>query len=105
MSDVPRGAQQLQSTSQEFLTPDFNKCDIDIGSGEDVNGYYVYHSTKYDMKFDFLSMKSGQISGQGEDIIGLFVLCGDYDARLTFRFIKQYIGQHTIEYTGNIRCA
>ena len=53
MSDVPRGAQQLQSTSQEFLTPDFNKCDIDIGSGEDVNGYYVYHSTKYDMKFEF----------------------------------------------------
>ena len=47
-------------------------------------------------------MKSGQISGQGEDIIGLFVLCGDYDARLTFRFIKQYIGQHTIEYTGRI---
>jgi hypothetical protein len=102
LEKIPTGCVELQKACEEHLRSDYQKCDIDLGAAEDVNGYYVYHDAKYEMKFDFLSMKGGQISGQGEDVIGMFVLCGDYDSRLTFRFIKQYIGQQSIEYSGNV---
>lgn len=34
--------------------------------------------------------------------IGSFVICGHYNAKMEITFIKQYIGKHSVDYTGTI---
>jgi hypothetical protein len=64
--------------------------------------YYQYHQA-FDMFFDFFSLREGRVSGQGHDSIGHFTIAGIYDDEGKVSFTKQYIGQHAVEYNGNIK--
>lgn len=46
-----------------------------------------------------LRFDNGIVSGGGKDIIGMFVIKGDYSAG-EITFVKQYIGRHKVVYTG-----
>lgn len=46
-----------------------------------------------------LTFENGQVSGSGTDIVGDFVFGGVID-NAGIRMVKQYIGQHKIEYQG-----
>ncbi|MBL8823096.1 MAG: hypothetical protein JNJ77_10950 [Planctomycetia bacterium] len=46
-----------------------------------------------------LKFHNGSISGGGKDIVGLFVIKGEYDQG-QISFVKQYIGKHKVVYTG-----
>lgn len=46
-----------------------------------------------------LRFADGIVSGGGKDIIGLFVVKGEYtDGQINF--VKQYVGRHKVIYTG-----
>ncbi|CAF2614779.1 unnamed protein product [Rotaria sp. Silwood2] len=65
--------------------------------------YYQYHQA-FDMFFDFFSLSEGRVLGQGNDEIGPFTMAGNYDNEGKVSFTKQYVGQHSVEYNGNIYC-
>lgn len=46
-----------------------------------------------------LRFANGVVSGGGHDIIGLFVIKGEYNQG-ELSFVKQYIGKHQVIYTG-----
>ncbi|MFT3880217.1 MAG: hypothetical protein QM703_11220 [Gemmatales bacterium] len=46
-----------------------------------------------------LKFNDGVVSGGGKDIIGLFVIKGEYEAG-KLSFVKQYIGKHKVIYSG-----
>lgn len=52
--------------------------------------------TQLRLKFD-----SGSISGSGLDMVGLFTLHGTINQQGQVAMIKNYIGQHTVDYVGN----
>ena len=54
------------------------------------------------MVFDFFSLREGRVSGQGNDDIGPFTMAGTYDNERKVCFVKQYVGQHAVEYEGNL---
>jgi hypothetical protein len=70
--------------------------------GGAVQGKYSQHDQDFDMFFDFFSLKEGRVSGQGNDIIGPFVIVGNYNNQGKVSFKKLYIEKHTVEYSGNI---
>jgi len=47
-----------------------------------------------------LRIANGQITGSGTDIVGPFTFTGTISARGGVAMIKQYIGQHQVEYIG-----
>lgn len=51
--------------------------------------------TELRLKFD-----SGYITGTGRDIIGPFTFHGTIDSQGHVAMIKQYIGQHSVDYVG-----
>jgi hypothetical protein len=71
--------------------------------GSAVHGKYHQYQQAYDMFFDFFSLREGRVSGQGHDSIGHFTIAGTYDDEGEVSFTKQYIGQHAVEYNGNIK--
>lgn len=46
-----------------------------------------------------LRFNDGVITGGGRDIIGIFVIKGEYETG-KISFVKQYIGRHQVIYTG-----
>ncbi|CAF4114034.1 unnamed protein product [Adineta steineri] len=72
--------------------------------GGAVEGKYYYCNQAFDMFFDFFSLREGRVSGQGNDTIGPFTMAGNYDNEGNVSFTKQYVGQHAVEYDGNIYC-
>ncbi len=72
--------------------------------GGAVEGKYYQYGQGYDMFFDFFSLREGRVSGQGNDGIGPFTMAGNYDNQGKVSFTKQYVGQHAVEYNGNIVC-
>jgi hypothetical protein len=48
------------------------------------------------------SLKYGQINGKGNDYIGDFTISGTYNSDCNTQFVKQYIGQHSVDYEGKI---
>lgn len=72
--------------------------------GGAVEGKYYQYDQAFDMFFDFFSLREGKVSGQGNDIIGPFTMAGKYDNAGNVSFIKKYVGQHAVEYNGNLDC-
>lgn len=46
-----------------------------------------------------LRFADGVVTGSGRDIIGPFVIRGDYEGGRV-QFVKQYLGRHRVVYTG-----
>ncbi len=46
-----------------------------------------------------LRFADGQIKGSGQDMVGLFVIEGEYDQG-HIHFVKQYLGRHHVIYSG-----
>lgn len=72
--------------------------------GGAVEGKYYQFGQAFDMFFDFFSLREGRVAGQGNDGIGPFTMAGNYDSEGKVSFTKQYVGQHAVEYNGNIYC-
>lgn len=48
-----------------------------------------------------LNFSDGQVSGDGRDVVGRFVMTGQYDESTgKIHLIKQYIGKHQVFYVG-----
>jgi len=48
----------------------------------------------------FMAFDSGRISGSGHDIVGPFMFTGTIDAQGRVAMVKNYTGQHTVDYLG-----
>jgi hypothetical protein len=48
----------------------------------------------------YLRFDSGQIDGDGVDVVGRFTLTGTYDGSGAVTLVKQYIGRHQVLYQG-----
>lgn len=46
-----------------------------------------------------LHFKNGIVTGGGRDVVGPFVIKGEYDGA-NVSFIKQYLGKHQVLYSG-----
>jgi hypothetical protein len=54
------------------------------------------HATDMDLTFE-----DGRLTGSGSDRVGQFTIDGTYDlATGQCRWVKQYVGRHSIEYSG-----
>lgn len=47
-----------------------------------------------------LRFSSGQIDGQGIDVVGQFILRGTYDGNGAVMMVKTYLGKHDVLYQG-----
>lgn len=47
-----------------------------------------------------LAFAAGEVTGGGRDMIGRFTVRGRYGAGGDVRFVKQYVGKHTVYYEG-----
>lgn len=68
-------------------------------------GYYVQNKAKHEMSFNMFAMVNGLIAGEGDDVIGAFIIYGKYNAinnsdNYKVEFRKHYIGKHDVIYTG-----
>eukprot|EP00457_Paulinella_chromatophora_P002111 gb/GEZN01002115.1/.p1 GENE.gb/GEZN01002115.1/~~gb/GEZN01002115.1/.p1 ORF type:complete len:796 (-),score=107.06 gb/GEZN01002115.1/:249-2603(-) len=72
--------------------------------GGSVAGFYSQpDGVRSEMEFAYLTLRSGRVRGQGDDVIGGFTVMGTYSrAAKRFKFDKQYIGQHLVIYEGTI---
>jgi hypothetical protein len=66
-----------------------------------AKGYYNQGS-QFEMTLDKFSLKNGQVEGKGNDSIGDFIISGTYNSDWNIHFVKQYIGQHSVDYEGKI---
>ncbi|CAF0934861.1 unnamed protein product [Adineta ricciae] len=89
-----------EKKDEEFQQPQV----ITRFEGGAVEGKYYQWSQGFDMFFDFFSLREGRVSGQGNDGIGPFTMAGSYDNEGNVSFTKQYVGQHAVEYNGNLDC-
>ena len=48
----------------------------------------------------YLRFDSGQIDGDGVDVVGQFTFTGTYDGSGAVTLVKQYIGRHEVLYQG-----
>jgi hypothetical protein len=48
----------------------------------------------------FMEFDGGQISGSGRDLVGPFMLAGTIDAKGHVVMVKDYLGQHNVDYFG-----
>ena len=71
-------------------------------SGE-WKGYYMQNGGKNDMDTYFTFNQDGQITGKGKDSIGSYTILGIMKENDTFEFTKQYVGAHSVTYTGSIK--
>lgn len=67
------------------------------------SGYYVQNGTRHQMRFHhFAAIEGGGVFGDGTDVVGDFQIEGNVQSDGQLRFIKQYIGQHSVIYTGKL---
>ena len=52
------------------------------------------------MTFDNFKVKKDKIRGSGSDGVGEFKIKGSLNDDQEVTFVKQYIGQHAVNYTG-----
>lgn len=67
-----------------------------------AKGHFMQQEEEFEMKLSTFSLKYGQINGKGNDYIGDFTISGTYNSDCNTRFVKQYIGQHSVDYEGKI---
>ena len=58
------------------------------------------HFGRQPMRELSLKFESGQISGSGHDVIGLFTFAGTINAQGQVTMVKRYLGQHAVNYLG-----
>lgn len=97
--------QQINSTLKMKKQDTFYRKEVPTRfEGGAVEGKYYQYNQGFDMFFDFFSLREGRVSGQGNDTIGPFTMAGNYDNEGSISFIKQYVGQHVVEYNGTLHC-
>ncbi|MBA4188514.1 MAG: hypothetical protein C0467_10960 [Planctomycetaceae bacterium] len=66
------------------------------------DGFWVQdHIGRRAMTPFYLHFASGQVTGEGKDVIGLFTFSGTFDETTGhIRLMKQYIGKHQVLYVG-----
>ena len=66
-------------------------------------GYYEQDGVQVPVSFeDFRVDLEGQISGSGQDGVGLFTICGSLEESGRASFVKQYVEQHSVQYEGTL---
>ncbi len=52
-------------------------------------------------QFELRFVPTGEITGRGYDVVGVFVFAGRFDPTTgELRMTKQYLGKHEVEYVG-----
>lgn len=52
-------------------------------------------------RFELAFLPTGDVRGQGADVIGAFAFTGRFDPTTgEMRMTKRYVGKHTVEYVG-----
>jgi hypothetical protein len=65
------------------------------------NGYWEQPLWGRQPMHDFmLRFAGGVVEGEGHDVVGPFVVRGQYDDCGAVVFIKQYVGKHAVRYEG-----
>ena len=81
--------------------PQFNEADDRFPSGKWA-GFWTYSGRKERHPMDLiLTFRDGEMSGEGLDFIGPFVVAGKYqlsDGKCWWD--KQYVGRHAVGYSG-----
>jgi hypothetical protein len=47
-----------------------------------------------------MQFASGRVSGSGHDVVGVFTFAGTISPQGHVAMVKQYLGQHTVDYVG-----
>jgi len=69
----------------------------------DWKGYYEQYGSKHEMTCSLTFSQDGTISGQGSDDIGKYTISGKMEASNSFAFTKQYVGAHSVAYSGTVQ--
>ncbi|CAF3896253.1 unnamed protein product [Rotaria sp. Silwood1] len=109
VNDIEKNIENLIRQLQPYIRDSLDEEQrIDtLVDGTLAEGYYVQWGNKFDMRFDMFAMVNGYIAGQGDDIVGGFVINGKYTCLsnkkdFEFQFKKHYIGKHDVQYSGII---
>lgn len=66
-------------------------------------GFYSQNGQQSPMTFTmFSAILGGPVSGAGSDGVGTFHISGSVDQSGNVRFVKQYDGKHSVNYTGTL---
>lgn len=72
-------------------------------SGTQVEGQYFQYDSGFPMTFHSFSLQDNRVMGEGDDEVGSFTISGQYNLKKkTIEFLKQYIGQHSVDYKGTL---
>ena len=63
-------------------------------------GIYMQEGAETEMIFDHMNIFNNRIEGRGSDEVGEFTINGDFKPNGQVNFVKQYIGQHSVQYAG-----
>ena len=66
-------------------------------------GYYEQSGSRHGMKTFLLFNDNGEIMGEGIDTVGRYTIEGKVEANSSFAFTKQYIGAHSVIYSGTVQ--
>ncbi len=65
------------------------------------NGYWEQPGLGRQPMVDFqLRFADGAVTGEGRDMVGEFMIHGNYDDRGSIELVKQYVGKHRVFYVG-----
>jgi hypothetical protein len=64
------------------------------------SGVYVQDGNEIPMAFNHMNIWNNLIEGRGSDEVGEFTISGDLKPNGQVNFVKQYIGQHSVQYEG-----
>ena len=69
-------------------------------------GYFQQDGSKTEMKFANMQVQlDGAITGQGMDDVGHFEITGKLEQNNELGFVKQYVGAHAVNYTGQLKAS
>ena len=66
-------------------------------------GYYEQYGSKHEMTCSLTFSQDGTVSGQGSDDIGRYTISGKMETSNSFAFTKQYVGAHSVAYSGTVQ--
>ena len=73
----------------------------DTPRGTSCEGWWQQHGLGRQPMLDLhMEFDGGQISGSGRDIVGPFKFSGTINAQGRVAMVKDYLGQHDVEYLG-----
>ena len=64
------------------------------------SGVYKQDGKEIFMVFKHMNIWNNLIEGRGSDEVGEFTISGDLKPNGQVNFVKQYIGQHSVQYEG-----